>query len=102
MATAQAIFARAAAKGLAKLGEPSTLDGDPCGNVAISRNVETFVASAQTANDTQTVRADIASIEASYNPKVGQVLVHPTAGTFRLERRVTDDGYMRRFVILTL
>lgn len=98
--TARAIFARATKRGLSILGEPSTLGGLACGNVAISRNVEVFVASAQTANDSQTVRRDVASIESSYDPKQGGILVHPSEGTFRLERKLDDNGHLRRFIVL--
>jgi hypothetical protein len=72
----------------------------PCGDVAISRNVEVYVASAQTANDSQMVRRDVASIASAYDPKIGDTLVHPSEGTFRLERKLDDNGYLRRFIIL--
>lgn len=92
------IFARAAERCLAKLGEASSLDGSPCGNVAIERNVEVFAGLLDQANDNSVVRADVASILSTFNPKVGSVLVHPD-GTFKLDRKVSDNGFTRRFIV---
>jgi len=100
MATAREIFGRAIQKGLAVLGEPSLLDGQPCGNVNVARNVQLFAGALDQANDNHVVNADVATIEKQYAPKVGMTLVHPTEGTFLLNRLAGDDGVTRRFVIV--
>lgn len=93
------IFARAAAAGLAKLGEPSSLGGQPCGNVNVERNVEVFASMLGNAEDNYVVRRDIATILAEFSPTVGAVLTHPD-GVFSLERLLDSDGYRRRYVVL--
>ena len=98
--TARDIFRRAFAKGLAVLGEPSLLDGQPVGNVEVARNVQMFAGLFDQANDNHVVKADIASIAAEYNPRVDQVLTHPTEGRFRLMRLVVDDAIERRFIVV--
>jgi hypothetical protein len=94
------IVRRAIQRGLVVFGGASSLDGTPCGNVAISRNVDLFAGVMDQANDNHVVRADIARIEKTYTPKVGQVLVHPTEGTFKLTRLFEDDGYTRQYVVV--
>lgn len=102
MATAREIFGRAIQKGLAVLGEPSLLDGQPCGNVNVARNVQLYAGALDQANDNHVVNADVATIEKQYAPKVGMTLVHPTEGTFLLNRLAGDDGLTRRFVVVQL
>lgn len=99
MATAREIFGQAIRKGLAVLGEPSLLDGQPCGNVPIMRGTQLFAGLLDQANDNSVARADVAVIEKQYAPKVNMLLVHPTEGTFRLSRLAGDDGFTRRFVV---
>lgn len=92
--------ARAMLKGLAKHGEPSLLAGSPCGKVAIERNVTEDAGIGDTADDNPIVRVIVATFDASYAPRVGQTLVHPTEGTFRLDRLHTDSGVIRRYVVV--
>lgn len=92
------IFARAAAAGLAKLGEPSLLDEQPCGNVNIERNVELFAGMLGNADDNHVVRKDVATILQQYSPRTGAVLAHPD-GLFVLDRQIDADGYRRRYVV---
>lgn len=99
MATAREIFGRAIQKGLAVLGEPSLLGGQPCGNVAVQRGVQVFAGALDQANDNHVAQADVAIIEKQFAPKVGMTLVHPTEGTFLLSRLAGDDGLSRRFVV---
>ena len=94
------VFRRAVQRGLAILGEPSSLDGTPCGSVHIARNVDLYAGIMDNANDNHVVRADVASIEVQYAPRVGQTLVHPLHGTFRLSRLADDDGHKRRFIVV--
>lgn len=99
---AQDIFRRAFAKGLAVLGEPCLLDGVPVGNAEIARNVQMFAGLLDQANDNHIVRADVASIAAEFNPRVDQVLQHPTHGRFQLTRLIVDDAIERRFIAVKL
>lgn len=92
-------IARALNKGLAKLGEPSLLDGLPCGNVNLQRDVVDFAGIGDTANDNPVVRADVVAIDAAYDPRVGQALQHPD-GTYRLDKMVGDNRYTRQFIVV--
>ncbi len=96
---ALAYQARAMLRGLAKLGEPSLLAGVDCGNVALERNVDLFAGIGDTANDNHVVRYTVASIAGSYLPKVGQTLTHPD-GSFVLDRLTSDNGIVRRFIVV--
>lgn len=107
--------ARAMLRGLAKLGEPSTLAGLACGKVAIERDVILFAGIGNTAEDNHVVKYTVLSIasqpsgvdfllglppattSALYAPKVGQTVVHPD-GSFVLDRQVDDNGFVRRFI----
>lgn len=95
----QAIFARAVQAGLAKLGEPSLLDGLDVGKVNIERAVDLFVGDPDDGNDSSIAQADVATILASYAPRVGQTLSHPD-GDYKLMRLAADNGYTRSFVIV--
>ncbi len=90
--------ARALRRGLAKLGEPSLLDGVDCGKVALERNVEVFAGINDTAYDNPTVHKTVVAIDVAYSPRVGQVLIHPD-GTFVLDALHGDNGVVRRFVV---
>lgn len=92
-------IARAMTAGLAKLGEASSLNGVSCGNVSVQRDVTIDAGIGDNALDNPVLRFDTASILASYDPKVGQTLVHPD-GTFKLDRLVEDNRYVRRFIIV--
>lgn len=92
-------MARAVRAGLAKLGEPATLGGVACGRVAIARNVQVFAGDAGRADDNSMAQGDVASIDTQYMPKVGQTLVHPD-GTFKLSRKLDDNGYLKLFIVV--
>lgn len=92
--------ARAMLRGLAKHGEPSSLQGTPCGKVAIERGVEEYAGIGNTADDNPMIRVIVATIDASYAPRVGQTLVHPTEGTFKLDRLFNDIGVIRRYIVV--
>lgn len=92
-------IARALAKGLAKLGEPSLLDGLDCGKVNLQRDVSEYAGIGDTAHDNPVVRYDVATIDARFNPRVGQALQHPD-GTFRLDKLVQDNRYSRQFIVV--
>ena len=99
MATAREIFGRAIQKGLAVLGEPSLLDGQPCGNAAVMRGVQVFAGALDQANDNHVANADVAIIEKRFEPRVGMQLEHSTEGLFLLSRLAGDDGVTRRFIV---
>ena len=86
-------------RGLAKLGEPSSLDGIDIGPVPIERGVDLFVGDPGRSDDNYTVQGDVAVIPSSATPRVGQVLVHPD-GTYKLTRLAEDNGYNKSFVIV--
>ncbi|GEM_PF-2235111 len=92
-------IARALAKGLAKLGEPSLLDGLDCGNVNLQRDVIEYAGIGDTAHDNPVVRQDMVTIGREFEPRVGQALQHPD-GTFRLDRLVQDNRYTRQFIVV--
>ena len=92
-------IARALARGLAKLGEPSLLDGLDCGNVNLQRDVIEYAGIGDTAHDNPVVRYDVASIGVEFDPRVGQALQHPD-GTFRLDKLVQDNRYTRKFIVV--
>lgn len=103
--------------GLVVHGEPSLLAGTPCGHVLLQRDVDLFAGIGDTANDNHVVRFDVASMAArpehvdmllgescgvtpsTYSPKVGQELQHPD-GTFRLDRLLRDNGFVRKFIVV--
>lgn len=108
--------ARAMLRGLAKIGEPSTLAGSNCGPVVLERDVRLDPLIGDTANDNAFARYTIASLAGTpagvdyllglaegttagtYNPRVGQALVHPD-GAFVLDRLYEDNGAVRRFIL---
>lgn len=94
------IFRRAVQKGLAILGEPSSLAGQPCGRVAVARDVDLFAGSFDRVEDNRVANAVVVTIESQYTPRVGQTLVHPTEGTFKLMRLAADDGFKRQFIVV--
>lgn len=102
MATAREIFGRAIQKGLAVLGEPSLLDGQPCGNVNVARNARLYAGALDQANDNYVVNADVVTIEKRFNPRVDMLVRHPTEGTFLLSRLAGDDGVTRRFIAVQI
>lgn len=105
--------------GLTVQGEPSLLAGTPCGHALVQRDVDLFAAIGDTANDNHVVRYDTASVAAkpeyvdtllgescgttpsTYNPKVGDLLQHPD-GTFRLDRLVADNSFVRKFIVVAV
>lgn len=113
---ALAYQARAMLRGLAKLGEASSLAGVNCGPVCLERDVTIDAGIGDTADDNPVVRYTVASLAAkpehvdyllglpvptttsAYRPRVGQSLVHPD-GTFRLDRLLDDNGVVRRFIV---
>lgn len=90
--------ARALRKGLAKLGEPSFLDGVDVGKVVLARNVEVFAGIGDTANDNPTVHRLVVAIDVAYAPRVGQTIAHPD-GNFVLDALLEDNGVVRQFVV---
>ena len=93
------VFARASRRILDKLGEDASLRGAPAGKVNLEHGVELNAGMLGTADDNYVLRYSIATISVEYAPRVGDTLVHPD-GTFRLDRLVTDDGYLRRYVVV--
>lgn len=96
---AKAYVARAMRAGLSKEGEPSLLRGVSCGNVAIQRQVEVEVGSADRAYDNYVGRFDVVLIDVQYAPKVGDLLEHPD-GNFTLDRLVRDNGVTAQFIVV--
>lgn len=98
---ALAYQARAMRKGLAKLGESSTLGGIACGKVSIDFNVEAFPGINSYADDNSSARYNVATIDRFFSPKVGGVLIHPV-GRYKLDRLLDDNGIVRRFIIVAI
>lgn len=96
------VIGRAINRGLAIVGEPSSLDGQPCGSVHLARNVDLVPGIMDRADDNHGARADVATIASQYEPRSGMVLVHPTEGTFKLTKRLRDNGFSRRYIVVQL
>lgn len=92
-------FQRALARGLSRLGKDSTLDAAPCGRVNVERGVDLFAGSLDDGNDNHVTRADVATIDAAFTPRTGQILVHPD-GTFKLMRLLESNGYNVRYIVV--
>lgn len=84
--------------GLAKVGEPSLLDGSPCGNVSLQRSVELATGSDSTAADNYVGQFDVVTIDSRFEPQVGALLQHPD-GEFKLDKLVHDNGAVRQFIV---
>lgn len=93
------VIARAMQAGLAKLGEPSLLDGVNIGPVNIERGVDVFVGDPGRSDDNSVAQADVATLPRVSGARTGQVLVHPD-GTFKLTRKLEDNGYSVMYVIV--
>lgn len=90
---------RASQRVLAKHGQDSLLRGEAAGKVAITRYVDEFPGIGDTAMDNPMVNERVAAIDSTYSPKVGDLLVHPD-GSFKLTRRLTNNGFIERFFIV--
>jgi hypothetical protein len=90
---------RAMRAGLAKLGEPSFLDGVDIGPVNIEVGVDMYVGDPGRSDDNFTAQVDVAVIPREAAPAVGQVLTHPN-GTFVLSRKLEDNGYTLSFIVV--
>lgn len=95
------IFARATTRALRRLGEGALLRGVDAGLVNVERGVDLSPGNPDRSDDNHVVRYTVVSIEAQYDPRVGDEVVHPD-GTFLLDRLVTDNGSLRRFVATQL
>lgn len=93
-------IARAMKAGLAKLGEPSLLRGADCGNAIVRRGLEPFPGLAFTADDNYASNVDVVTLDADFVPRRGDALVHPTAGSFTLDRKLFDNGFIAMFTLL--
>ena len=60
--------------------------------------VDEFPGLGDTALDNPIVNERVAAIDSAYAPRVGDTLVHPD-GEFHLERRLTNNGFIERFLI---
>jgi hypothetical protein len=93
------LFKVAAKEALALLGEGSFLRGDVSCQVNIEHGVQL---EGFDFNPTQerylTVERDVATIDASHDPKVGDTLSHPD-GEFVLDVLLQDAGPVKRFVL---
>lgn len=88
------LFQRATAGVLSILGEDSVLRGTvPC-----KVNIEHGVQLAGY-DDNVVVDKDVATIDKTHNPKVGDSLTHPD-GNFKLDAKIEDKGAYARFVVL--
>jgi hypothetical protein len=115
----RAAQARAMLHGLATLGEPAVLQGQPCGHVHVQRNAAIAPGIGDTADDNHVSRVILVSLAAkpsgvdlllglapgttiSHAPRVGQTVVHPTEGTLKLDRMHSDNGVTRTYIAVQL
>lgn len=94
-----AVLARASKRVLAKYGQDALLRGEPAGKVAVLHDLENAPGRMDDANDNHAVSIRVAIIDSDFAPKVGDTLVHPE-GTFRLDRKIEDTGYVRHFTVV--
>lgn len=92
-------IARAMQAGLAKLGEPSLLDGTNIGPVNLERGVEVFAGDPGRGEDNHVTQVDVVTLPRGTGARVGQTLAHPD-GTFKLTRRLEDNGYSLMFIVV--
>lgn len=105
------VFAQATKSALSLLGESALLrESEPC-KVNIERGVQFtgLDTEFETARDTRIVGTtqDVATIDASLNPKVGDRIDMIDAdgvvlSSFKLDVKIEDAGPFRRFVVLAL
>jgi hypothetical protein len=86
-------------RGLSLKGEPALLRGAPAGNVHLARDANVYAGIGDVADDNPVVRVAIATIDAAYAPKTGDVLVHPD-GTYRLDRLFSNNGYTAAYIVV--
>lgn len=91
--------ARASTRVLRLFGKDAQLRGAPAGKVALLRDLDEAPGRLDDANDNHAASITVAVIDSSFNPKVGDLLVHPD-GTFRLDRKIEDTGYVRHFIVI--
>ena len=92
-------IARASRVALTKYGQDATLRGVSAGKVAIFRDFADAPARLDDANDNHGTSIDVAVIGSEFAPKTGDTLVHPN-GTFKLDRKIDDNGYVRHFIVV--
>lgn len=91
--------ARASKRVLAKFGKDALLRGAPAGKVAIVSDLAAAPGRLDDANDNHVVSFRVAIIDTEFNPKVGDALTHPD-GSFVLDRKVEDTGYLKHFIVI--
>lgn len=85
--------------GLAKIGEPALLRGEPCGRVNIQHNVEVVTGNRMTEDDNFAGLFTVATLDVQYVPVVGDQLIHPD-GEFKLDRLIHDNGVTRQYIVV--
>lgn len=85
-------------KGLARVGQPSLLDGLPCGFAHVERDADLANGGFETVYDNHMVRVNIVTLARSFNPRSDQVVVIENEGSFRLDRLLKDTGITIKFV----
>jgi hypothetical protein len=91
-------IARASKRVLVKYGQDAFLRGAPAGKVAVLTDLVNAPGRMDDANDNHVASIKVAVIGSEFDPRVGDELVHPD-GTFTLDRKIEDTGYVRHFVI---
>ena len=85
--------------GLAKVGEPSLLRGEPAGNVNVQYGVQIVTGNRSTEDDNFVGVYTVATIDRQFSPRVGDQLEHPD-GTFHLDRLHHDNGSSMQFIVV--
>lgn len=91
------VFARASQRVLDHLGEDSLLRGAPAGKINIEHNANLSPGDPGRSDDNHVARFTVATIDIAFNPNVGDEVAHPD-GAFLLDRLLSDNGYLRRFI----
>lgn len=92
-------IARASTRVLAKFGKDALLRGAPAGKVVLMDDLVNAPGRLDDANDNHVTSIKVAVIASEFNPRVGDELVHPD-GTYTLDRKVEDTGYVKHFIVV--
>lgn len=94
----RAVQVRVVLAGLARVGRPALLDGQPAGYGHVERDADLAQGSYDTVYDNHVLRVNIVTLAASFDPRTGQTVQIEDEGTFKLDRLLKDSGVTRKFV----
>lgn len=91
--------ARATQRVLSRFGKDALLRGGPAGRAVVMTDLANPAGRLDDANDNAVTTIKIGIIGSEFDPRTGDLFEHPD-GTFRLDRKVEDTGYVRHFILV--